>query len=170
MTKIHPTHSRQRQKGAVLAISMIFLIIVTLIGVYAANTATMDVRMARNMQAQMESVQAAEAGLNAALETLAPTTGVLLFTQLRTPTSLDTGTLLNNLYSGGSDVAVSINYVGTDSTPRQLPSGCAGGSTGIGYEFHRIVSGAESSDASATVGMRVSRGVQIQPSTCYSNN
>lgn len=61
----HRSRSLRRQQGAVLAISMIFLIIVTLIAVYAANTATMDVRMARNMQAQVESSQAAEAGLNA---------------------------------------------------------------------------------------------------------
>lgn len=152
MSKRYPTHSSQRQKGAVLAISMIFLIIVTLIGVYAANTATMDVRMARNMQAQMESNQAAEAGLNAAFETLAPVTGDVLFTSVTTPTALNIGSLLDNLNTGSASVAVSIAFMGADATPE------AGGPSGQAVRqcsFYRIVSGHETLDARSTVGARV---------------
>lgn len=152
MKKTLPARSMQRQKGAVLAISMIFLIIVTLIGVYAANTATMDVRMARNMQAQMESAQAAEAGLNAALETLAPATGDLLFTTVATPTALGVGTLLDNLNTGAASVAVSITAMGKDVTPeRGAPSGLSVRSC----YFYRVVSGHETADAASTVGIRV---------------
>lgn len=156
MTKIHPTHSRRRQKGAVLAISMIFLIIVTLIGVYAANTATMDVRMARNMQAQKESAQAAEAGLNAAFETLAPVTGDLLFTSVTTPTALNIGSLLDNLNTGSASVAVSIAFMGKDTMPNgQAPTGQAGNQAKVECYFHRVVSTHETADASSAVGTRV---------------
>lgn len=152
MSKTPRSHSRQRQKGAVLAISMIFLIIVTLIGVYAANTATMDVRMARNMQAQMESAQAAEAGLNAAFETLAPVAGDVLFTSVATPTALNIGTLLDDLNTGSGSVAVSIAFMGPDVTPER------GGPSGQAVRqcnFYRIVSGHETLDASSMVGARV---------------
>lgn len=156
MKKTISPRSQQRQKGAVLAISMIFLIIVTLIGVYAANTATMDVRMARNMQAQMESAQAAEAGLNAAFETLAPVTGDVLFTSVSTPTALGTGTLLDNLNTGSASVAVSIAFMGKDTMPNgQAPTGQAGNQPKVECYFHRVVSGHETADASSTVGIRV---------------
>lgn len=156
MKKTISPRSQQRQKGAVLAISMIFLIIVTLIGVYAANTATMDVRMARNMQAQMESAQAAEAGLNAAFETLAPVTGDVLFTSVSTPTALGTGTLLDNLNTGGASVALSIAFMGKDVMPNgQAPTGQAGNQPKVECYFHRVVSGHETADASSTVGIRV---------------
>lgn len=161
MKAILSVRSVQRQKGAVLAISMIFLIIVTLIGVYAANTATMDVRMARNMQAQMESAQAAEAGLNAALETLAPATGDLLFTSVAAPTALGTGTLLDQLNTGASSVSVSIAYMGRAVVPdTQAPTGQAGGNSAtIGFYFHRVVSAHETADANTTVGVRVKQAV-----------
>jgi Tfp pilus assembly protein PilX len=156
MKKTLPARSMQRQKGAVLAISMIFLIIVTLIGVYAANTATMDVRMARNMQAQMESAQAAEAGLNAAMETLAPVTGDVLFTSVATPTAMATGTLLNDLNTGAASVAVSIAFMGKDVMPNgQAPTGQAGNQPKVECYFHRVVSAHETADASATVGVRI---------------
>jgi len=150
------SRSVRRQKGAVLAISMIFLIIVTLIAVYAANTATMDVRMARNMQAQVESSQAAEAGLNAALETLAPVTGDVLFTSTSTPTAVSIGTLLNNLNTGTSSVAVTIAFMGKDVMPNgQAPSGQAGNQPKVECYFHRVVSTHNTTDATSSVGARV---------------
>ncbi|MFC7408055.1 pilus assembly PilX family protein [Hydrogenophaga atypica] len=156
-----PLPSMRRQRGAVLAISMIFLIIVTLIGVYAANTATMDVRMARNMQAHMESEHAAEAGLNAALETLAPATGDVLFTSVATPTALSTGALLDNLNTGASSVTVSIAYMGRSLVPdTQSPTGQAGGnSTTVGFHLHRVVSAHETADANTSVGVRVKQAI-----------
>lgn len=156
MRKSLPARSAHRQKGAVLAISMIFLIIVTLIGVYAANTATMDLRMARNMQAQMDSAQASEAGLNAAMETLAPVTGDVLFTTVATPTALATGTLLDNLNTGAGSVAVTIAFMGKDVNPNaQAPTGQAGNQPKVECYFHRVVSAHETADARSAVGVRL---------------
>jgi Tfp pilus assembly protein PilX len=146
----------RREKGAVLAISMIFLIIVTLIAVYAANTATMDVRMARNMQAQAESAQAADAGVNAALETLAPVTGDVLFTTSFTPSTISMGTLLNNLNTGSGSVVVTINYMGKDGSPNlKAPTGQAGNQAKIACHLHRVISTHTTADATSSAGARI---------------
>lgn len=52
-----------RQKGAVLIVSMIILLVMTMIGVTAMQTTTMEERMAGNMRDQNFAFQAAEVAL-----------------------------------------------------------------------------------------------------------
>lgn len=58
-------HKFTRQKGAVLLISLIFLILLTLIGVTAMQTTTLQERMAGNVRDLNLAFQASEAALRA---------------------------------------------------------------------------------------------------------
>jgi type IV pilus assembly protein PilX len=64
----HPSRwpARSRQQGAVLYISLILLIILTIIGVAAARLQTGEAVMARNDHNHQLALQAAEAGLRSA--------------------------------------------------------------------------------------------------------
>lgn len=61
--KLVHLHSRQRQRGFVLAVSMIFLIIMTLLAIAAIKKSTLDEKIAFNLRAQNLSLQAAEKAL-----------------------------------------------------------------------------------------------------------
>ena len=58
--------SPRRQSGAVLIVAMIILVILTLLGVTAMNTTSLQERIASNTQEQVHAFQAAETGLNQA--------------------------------------------------------------------------------------------------------
>lgn len=62
MNKIARTH----ESGAVLIVAMIILVILTLLGVTAMNTTSLQERIASNTQEQVHAFQAAETGLNQA--------------------------------------------------------------------------------------------------------
>lgn len=59
--------SRQSERGAVLAVAMIFLLVVTIIAVVAARNSTFGTKMASNLQDAYSSFQSAEAGILATL-------------------------------------------------------------------------------------------------------
>ncbi|MBK7171386.1 MAG: hypothetical protein IPH83_19925 [Gammaproteobacteria bacterium] len=59
--------SRARQQGVALMISLILLTILTVLGVYAASTGALQLRMVGNMQESFDSFQSAEAGIAAVL-------------------------------------------------------------------------------------------------------
>lgn len=74
------TQSRipSRQQGAVLAVALIFLLILTLLGVSSMKSTLLEEKMAGNMRDQSLAFQAAEAALRdgeAFIETLASTGG-----------------------------------------------------------------------------------------------
>ena len=58
--------NRARQSGAVLIVALIILVILTLLGVTAMNTTSLQERIASNTQEQVHAFQAAETGLNQA--------------------------------------------------------------------------------------------------------
>jgi type IV pilus assembly protein PilX len=62
---MHNTFTKQ-QKGAALILSLLILLVMTLIGVTAMQTTTMEERMAGNMNDQSHAMQAAEAAIYAA--------------------------------------------------------------------------------------------------------
>lgn len=64
MTRIvaHPS----RQAGTVLIVAMILLVMLTLLGVTAMNTTSLEEKMASNNQEQVRAFQAAETGLSQA--------------------------------------------------------------------------------------------------------
>ena len=59
-----------RQSGAVLVISLVILLVITLIGVAGMNTSVMQERMAANAQNANRAFQAAESSVGALLEQL----------------------------------------------------------------------------------------------------
>lgn len=60
---IHATASASRQRGAVLFVSLIFLLVLTLLGVMLARTQTTEARMAQNDANHDLAVEAAGAAL-----------------------------------------------------------------------------------------------------------
>jgi type IV pilus assembly protein PilX len=64
MRRVESKHNRQ--SGAVLIVSMIILVVLTLLGVTAMNTTSLQERIASNTQEQVHAFQAAETGLNQA--------------------------------------------------------------------------------------------------------
>ena len=57
---------RRQQSGAVLIVAMIILLVLTLLGVTAMNTSSLQEKIASNTQEQVHAFQAAETGLNQA--------------------------------------------------------------------------------------------------------
>ena len=57
---------RTRQSGAVLIVAMIILVVLTLLGVTAMNTSSLEERIAANTQASVHAFQAAETGYSQA--------------------------------------------------------------------------------------------------------
>jgi len=58
--------SRHTQKGAALIVSLLFLLIMTIVGITAMQVATLEERMSGNMRARSLAFQAAESALRAA--------------------------------------------------------------------------------------------------------
>ncbi len=56
----------RRQSGTVLIVAMILLVVLTLLGVTAMNTTSLEEKMASNAQEQVHAFQAAETGLSQA--------------------------------------------------------------------------------------------------------
>ena len=56
----------RHQSGAVLIVAMIILVVLTLLGVTAMNTSSLQEKIASNTQEQVHAFQAAETGLNQA--------------------------------------------------------------------------------------------------------
>lgn len=57
------TYSCRQQRGAVLMVSLMLLLIMTLLGLAAMNTTTMEEKMASNNQVRQQSFQGAETAL-----------------------------------------------------------------------------------------------------------
>ncbi len=59
--------STQHQQGVVLVTSLLFLLVVTIISITAANNSSLGLKMSANMQDAYQSFQVAEAGIYATL-------------------------------------------------------------------------------------------------------
>lgn len=59
----------RQQSGATLIVGLVLLMVLTVLGVSGMNTATMEVRMAGNAQAQHEAFQLAEDAIDEAIGT-----------------------------------------------------------------------------------------------------
>lgn len=65
---------RSRQTGAALFVGLVLLLVMTVLGVSGMNTATLELAMAGNAQAQQQAFQAAETGIDIAISQGAFTT------------------------------------------------------------------------------------------------
>lgn len=66
MYRFADNHACSTQRGAVLVISLILLIVLTLLGLTTMNTSTLQEKMASNSQEAVRAFQAAESGISAA--------------------------------------------------------------------------------------------------------
>lgn len=85
-----------RQSGAALVMSLVILLVLTIIGVAAMRTASLEERMAGNIQEATSAFHAAESGLNRALNTA----GALSLT----------GTTTNNWTFGTAQAQVDVEF------------------------------------------------------------
>ncbi len=81
-----PIHIKSRQSGAVLAMALIFLVVLTLLGITGAQNTVMEERMTGNYRDRQIAFEAAEAGLRTSENLL-----------------LNDATFLTLSWSGGSD-------------------------------------------------------------------
>lgn len=76
LTRRHSIGARQR--GAALVIGLILLLVLTLLAVSGMNTATLELQMAGNSQFSQNAFQAAETGIEAAMQTNLVNTNVVI--------------------------------------------------------------------------------------------
>ena len=131
-----------RQRGVALVVSLLFLFVVTLVSLIAANNSSRSTKMAANMQDLEQSFEAAEAGAQATLnlvgtafdpfrreDVTAPLAGI--------PSASDP---LRNL-PHSSAVAVDVRVEGLDLPCPRSANAASGSSVGIfECEYYRIES------------------------------
>jgi len=99
--------SMSRERGMVLVMALVILLILTILGVTAMSTSGLQEKMAGNAQEQTQAFQAAESGLNK----VATATG-----------ALDLATATTNSFSFGNTTAnVVVSYI--QSVPPKRGSG-----------------------------------------------
>jgi type IV pilus assembly protein PilX len=67
MIMIESGHCGSRQRGAALIVGLVFMLVLTVLGVSGINMATLELEMAENTQASELAFQAAETGIEVAL-------------------------------------------------------------------------------------------------------
>jgi type IV pilus assembly protein PilX len=77
--RLESIHPRSRQSGVVLFVALILLVILSMIGVTVARMQTVEERMARNENERQLSMQAAEAALRNAEDSLLTSPGISQF-------------------------------------------------------------------------------------------
>lgn len=135
------THRRNLpspQKGMVLVVSLIFLLLLTLLGVSAMQNATMQEKMSGSVMVRNQSFQLAEAALRlgeseiqrtgfvlakcATPATCAPPTDATSFPGAGNGTSV-------TWYQAGTSAVYALQNIGTTTTPISRPPTCSANST-----------------------------------------
>jgi hypothetical protein len=125
------THPGPRnQRGALLVVSMLFLLVVTIISVVAARNSSFGTKMASNMQDSYASFQSAEAGILATL-LLSRTAGFDPFQRADNATpfaGIDAGDHpLRALNDGTANMDVQVWLTATDlACPRSMEASSVG--------------------------------------------
>lgn len=119
-----PSINRKSQQGAALIIGLLLLVVITILAVSGMNTATTELAMARNDQTYENVFQAAESGLETALERrpfnpAAPVVVVLPPTTYQTVTATiqfeDTTLVPDKAFSLGSGSGISAYHFNATS-------------------------------------------------------
>ena len=112
---------RRQQKGVVLIISLVILVLVTLVGLSTVRTTTMEEKMAGNSRDRDKALQAAEAVVQACLTQLdAGTFTGTVHTPTVAPTAARWDVSGNWLASSPASTAVNIANAGLAEDPRCL--------------------------------------------------
>lgn len=135
---------RRGQSGAVLIVSMIILVMLTLLGVAAMNTSSLEEKMASNSQEQVHAFQAAESGYSQAF------TDPFAYSGNTCPGGATFGPVTVNNYSGSdNDLTYCSKFMGFSEVPPSNP-----GLWGTDYRaahFNMRSTGTSGGNLSATV-------------------
>lgn len=147
----HQFTGNQRQRGTALVMSLVILMILTILGITAMGTASLEEKMSGNTQEATRAFQAAESGLNDAMNA----SGAL---------DLNSGTAGKNLprftYGGGKS-----GYADVNVTFRQFTNPKRGSGYGSNFEaahFEQKSTGTTNVGAKAVIHQGVA---QIVPKT-----
>jgi type IV pilus assembly protein PilX len=120
-------HTLKKQTGVALFISLVMLLVLTIIGVSAVQTTSLEERMARNSRDRLMAFQAAESALRdaeALLETIVSTAS---FTDVGTAGQWTIAPFLTtarwmqpNIWTGGGSVVAATAVQGVATAPRFL--------------------------------------------------
>lgn len=133
---------QKKQRGVALAVSMIFLLVVTIISVVAASNSRQGLAMTANLQDSYDSFQAAEAGLVAAWASVDTPGDVFgLTTTLDVYDGMDDATSPIGHVSGGND-AMEVNvFLTASATGCPIPkNGKVWGDGAFLCDYYRIES------------------------------
>jgi type IV pilus assembly protein PilX len=136
-----------RQSGVVVITGLVFVLVVTIIAVTAANNSTLGLKMSASMQDSYRSFQSAESGLYAALELAGTDAGTDLFRPGQDVVAVafprDTNHPLRNQVGYPNDLSVDVDVV----TPpkalecvRAAPDQGGNSSDLFDCEYYRVVS------------------------------
>lgn len=119
--------SRRQNTGVALFISLVLLLLLTIIGVSAVQTTTLEVRMARNEHDSLLAFQAAESALRDAEAALDLVTSTVDFTDAGANglwTVADLGDpdrwTLGGVWDGGQSAPATTNIDGVSTQPRYI--------------------------------------------------
>ncbi len=110
-----------RQRGIVLVVGLVFLLVLTILGVTTLRTTTLEERMAGNLMSKTMAFQDAEATIASFLNTINSTMGGGSLT-LSTQNDCTTEETLDNLSHNDPDMMSNTTcprYVGRSPVPRQ---------------------------------------------------
>lgn len=128
------------QSGIALATALLFLLVVTIIAITAANNSALGLKMSSNMQDSYRSFQAAEAGIYGTLALAGSGAATEPFDRRTSPrdpfAGLTTTHPLRNIADDPNDpttsnVEVDISLMGIDRTCPRPPSSTGGSSIGV---------------------------------------
>ena len=134
-------HSRPDQRGAILVVTMIMLVLLTLISVSVLRSTTMDEKMAGNARDRDKALQAAEAAARVCLDQLTSATPTYSGTKLTptAPPAVANWDVASNWTN--NSVAVTMTDAGLAAAPRCLAEDLGGG---LGYRVTaRAVGGSD---------------------------
>jgi hypothetical protein len=148
------------ERGVALAVSLLFLLVVTIVSITAATNSSVGLRMAGNLQDNYESFQAAEAGIYGALALAGTAEDPFLRVDDDTPfAGLDAATEhpLRRLRDGVGAVDVRVAVVAVARECPRPPGETGGSSIGVfDCDFYRVTS---EHDVAGKARSRVELGV-----------
>lgn len=144
-----------RQSGAVLMVSLIMLVLMTLFAISAITSSTVNLRITGNMQAQDEARAAAQQAIERVITTYA--------NFYPTPTAQSVTVDLNN--DGTTDYTVSVAAPSCRRASQQIPpksTQCANGARGGLFCWDTLWDvTATATDAASGASQKVTQGVSI---------
>lgn len=144
-------YGRSQQRGAALVMALVVLLILTIIGITALNTTSLEAKMANNLQETNRTFTAAESALAKSMKTAGAT-----FKSGNTTTSAIAPI-------GGVTVSVVTTDLGTKDKPASTPKRGSGFGNGYdSYNFEQVSTASSTNNAGTVIHQGVSLMVSKQ--------